>query len=130
MEEIATGTFRRWHLKEFVRLHACKERSVRRALRGPGAIVVEAHLSVLAGPGVHQAIAGAAIETPRRFAGLENGEVGDAADIDDDTGLAPAAMSRERKSATTLQPVSSANNDGLLSCTVKPMSGRWRTVWP
>ena len=42
----------------------------------------------------------------------------------------PAATSRLRKSATTVTPARSAIRAALLSCSVQPSSGRWRSVWP
>jgi hypothetical protein len=85
-------------------------------------------------PGVHEQVAGAAIEAAHGLAGLEVGQVGDAADVEDDPvlqrvaegrrmksrhqrrALAAGGMSRLRKSATTVIPASSASSAGLLSC--------------
>src|SRR3989442_857481 len=38
-------------------------------------------------------------------------------------------MSRARKSATTVTPARSATRAALLSCTVQPSGGLWRTVY-
>ena len=117
-----------------------------RPVRAQRAVAVERAAAVPRVPQVEQHVARAAVEAAHLAASRRQvGEVGDAADVDDDAvhvgspnsaawnagtsgaPCPPAATSRLRKSATTRMPASSASRAGLLSCSVQPSSGRWRT---